>query len=431
MKRLKLLFTLAIPVLLMQNAQAQTSSRLTAKAGWYNNGAIFLLNDSTSYAYTNPRGGDLMHTLKYNTATSWKVLAGDTTYTSDSTVYQQFDASNNIISQTRTFWNGTAWENATKTLHFYDGSNNVDTSVAQIWGGTNWVNVSRNVYSYTLGNRLYSDQYQTWNSATSTFSPSAQKTYFYSVGGNLIQEIGQTYSSVTSTYSYSYKFDYTYTTGNQLASTTYSVWSGAAWVPSYMYNYTYDASNNRTTTLYQTYNTVSAAWDNVTLNNYSSFVSSNPQMEIDQVWDTTGGGFWKNNVQQTYAYNSFNQLTNTVAESWNVAGFWEHANGDRAANYYYETYTSTAVNNVTANGEVNIFPNPAQNVVNFKLNWNEAQAFTVSIFDMNGSVVRQWSVPSTASYTASIPVQNFATGNYVVKINGTNGQIVKQIVVAH
>ncbi len=431
MKRLKLLFTLAIPVLLIQNAQAQTSSRLTAKADWYNNGAIFVANDSTSYAYTNPRGGDLKHTLKYNTAMSWKVVAGDTVFSSDSTIYQQFDASNNIISKTRTFWNGTAWVNGTKTLFFYDASNNLDTAVDQIWGGTNWVNVSRNVYSYTSGNHLYSNQYQVWNSTTSAFVANSQKTYYYSVAGNLVQELDQNYSTVTSTYTYTNKFDYTYTATNQLASTTASVWNGSAWVSSYMYNYTYDTAGDLINTLYQTYNTTTAAWDNITLNTYSSFVSANPQMEIDQVWDTTGGGFWKNNLERTYSYNSFNQLTHSVAESWNVAGFWEHANGDPAANYYYETYTTTGVNNVVANGEVSIFPVPAQNMLNIKLNWNEAQAFTVTIIDMNGSVVRQWSVAPTAQYNTSVPVQNFATGNYVVKITGANSQIVKQIVVAH
>lgn len=434
MKRLKLLFTLAIPVILMHDAQAQTSSRLVAKADWYNNGAIFLPLDSTAYSYTNPRGGDLMHTLKYNTAVSWKIMPSDTVYSNDSTIYQQFDGNNNIISKTNTVWNAatSSWENATKTLYFYDANNNVDTMVSQIWGGTNWVNVSRDIYSYTLGNRLFSVQNQVWNGTTMAFDANTQKTYYYNVGGNLVQEIEQVWNTSTSTYNYTNKYDYTYTSSNQLASTTYSVWGGGGWVASYMYTYSYDASNNMIAELYQTYNTTTAAWDNITLENYSSFVGGMPQLEIDQRWDTTGGGMWVNNLEKTYAYNSFNQLTNSVEESWNIAGFWEHANGDRAANYYYETYTGTSsVGNVAANGEANIFPVPAQNVLNISLNWNEAQAFTVAIYNMNGVVVRQWNVPATAQYNTSIPVNTLAAGNYVVKIAGTNGQIVKQVVVAH
>jgi hypothetical protein len=435
MKRLKLLFTLAIPVLLMHDAQAQTSSRLVAAANWYNNGAIFKPLDSTAYTYTNPRGGDLMHTLKYNTATNWQVVSPDTVYSNNTTTYQQFDASNNIISQTNTVWNSTTstWDNTTKTLYFYDATNRVDTMVAQVWGGSNWVNVSRDVYTYTAGtsSHLFSIQHQLWNSSTLGFDANTQRTFYYNVSGSLIQEIGQTYNSSTSTYNYTDKYDYTYTSANMPATTTYSVWTGGSWVAMNMYTYSYDASNNRTSELYQTYNTTTMAWDNVTLENFSSFVSGNPQLEIDQKWDTAAGGSWKNNLERTYSYNSYNQLVNSVDESWNVAGFWEHANGDRASNYYYETYSTAGVNYVAANGEVNIFPIPAQNTLNIKLNWNEAQAFTVAIYDMNGAVVRTWSVPATAQYTTGISTANFASGNYVVKIAGTNGQIVKQIVVAH
>lgn len=430
MKRLKLLFTLAIPVLLMQNAQAQTSSRLVAQANWYNNGAIFKPMDSTAYAYSGTRGGDLNHELKYNTATTW-IATSDSTYDNSTNNYQLFDANNNVISNTHTYWNGTNWENDTKVLYFYGGDNQLDTMVNQTWGGTNWVNVDRHIYSYTLGNRLYSDVKQNWNSTTSSFDAATQTTYYYSVGGNLVQQIDQTYNTTTSTYAYTDKYDYTYTASNQLSSTSYSLWGGAGWIGNYMYTYAYDASGNRTSSLYQTYNTTTAAWDNIELKNYSSFTSMMPQMEIDQLWDTTGGGMWVNHLEKTYAYNAASQLTNTVEESWNVGGFWEHANGDRAANYYYQTYTTTGINNIVAAGEANLFPVPAQDMLNISLNWNEAQAFTVAIFDMNGAVVRQWSVPATAKYAASVPVNTLATGNYIVKITGTNSQIVKQIVVAH
>ena len=432
MKRLKLLFTLAIPVILMQNAQAQTSSRLVASAKWHNNGAIFVPEDSTAYSYTNPRGGDLMHMLKYDNKMYWTMNNAAAAFVNDSNVIQLFDANNNLTSKTNQYWDTTTatWINSTKSLYFYTGSN-LSTIVWQTWGGSNWVNVSRNVYSYDLSNHLYQDQKQTWNSTTVAFDPSSQKTYYYDASGNLLQTIGQTYVSATSTYSFTDKFDYAYDTHNWLTSTTYAVWNGASWDNNYMYSNTYDTAGDRTQQLYQTYSASTSTWNNVTLNSYSNFTSMMPMNEVDQVWDATGTGFWKNSIKYDYTYNGFNQLTSSVAESWNVAGFYEHANGDPAANYYYATYTTSGVNDVNANGTVNIFPIPAQNTVNIKLNWNEAQAFTVTISDINGRVVRQWSVPSTTQYTTSVAVDGFATGNYIVKINGTKAQIVKQIVVAH
>ena len=432
MKRLKLLFTLALPVLLMQSAQAQTSSRLTAAAKWHNNGATFVPEDTTAYSYSHARGGDLMHTLKYDTKQYW--VMGDSTFVNDSNVIQSFDSlTNNLTSKTYQYWNtvtGT-WVNGTKALYFYTG-NNLSNIVWQNWGGSNWVNVSRDVYSYDLANRLYQDQFQMWNSTTVTFDPSSQKTYYYDAASNLLQTVGQTYVTATSTYSFTDKYDYTYDTHNWQTSSLYAVWNGSAWDTSYMYSNTYDTAGDRTAQLYQTWSGSTSVWNNVTLKTYSNFTSMMPMNELDQVWDATGTGFWKNSIKYSYSYNSYHQLTNSVGESWNIAGFYEYANGDPMANYYYQTYAPAGINSVVAaNGDVNIFPNPAQNTVNIRLNWNEAQASTISIFDMNGRIVRQWSVPSTTQYNTSISVDGFAAGNYVVKISGTQGQIVKQIVIAH
>ena len=417
----------------MQNVQAQTSSRLIASAKWHNNGAIFVPEDTTAYSYTNPRGGDLMHMLKYDSKTIW-LAATDTSFVNDSNIIQVFDnVTNNLVSKTNQYWNSgtSAWENATKALYFYTGSS-LSSIVWQTWGGSNWVNVAKNSYSYDLSNHLYQDKYQLWNSSTATFDPSSQKTYYYDGVGNLLQTIGQTYVTATSTYSFTDKFDYTYDTHNWLTNSLYAVWNGAAWDTNYMYSNSYDTTGDMTTQLYQTWDAPSTTWNNVTLKSYSNFTSHMPMNEVDQIWDATGTGFWKNSIKYDYTYNSGNQLTNSIAQSWNVAGFYEYANGDPAANYYYQSYTVTGVNAVAgANGTVNIFPVPAQNTLNIRLNWNEAQAFTISIFDMNGRVVRQWNVPSAAQYSANIPVDGFAAGNYVVKINGTKGQMVKQIVVAH
>ena len=59
MKRKILLFTLALPVVLLQSAQAQTFSRLVASADWTSNGAVYSPVDSATYAWSSGRGGAL------------------------------------------------------------------------------------------------------------------------------------------------------------------------------------------------------------------------------------------------------------------------------------------------------------------------------------------------------------------------------------
>ena len=427
---MKLLFTLALPVLLYQNAQAQTGSRLVAKADWHNDGAIFQPTDTAVYMYSGTRGGDLHHTMKFDTARMWTYDGTAGAFVGSTNTIETFDANNMLTSMTNQTWDAVtmAWVNVSKSLYFYTGSQ-LTTMVYQTWDGTNWVNMYNDVYTYDPSGRLTQDVNGTWNALTAAFNPGTEWTYFYDASGNLIQKnqvsiSGSVYTNVN-------QESMTYNASNKMTSDTYSQWNGVAYVADYMNAYTYDTAGNRLTAQYSTYNTTTSAWDNVTLKTYSSFSSMMPGMELDQVWDTTGGGSWVNSIQYTYTYNSNNQLTNSVGESWNVAGFWEFANGDAKSNYYYESYSTTAVQNVVANGSVSIFPNPAQDVISINLKWNQAQSFTIAVFDMSGRMMSLTSVPATAQYSTMLSVNTLPAGNYIIKINGQNGQMTQQVVVAH
>jgi hypothetical protein len=50
---------------------------------------------------------------------------------------------------------------------------------------------------------------------------------------------------------------------------------------------------------------------------------------------------------------------------------------------------------------------------------------------MTGKVVRQWNTPYGSEYRGGVSVNGLAEGVYVISINGTQGQIVKQMVVGH
>jgi len=136
-------------------------------------------------------------------------------------------------------------------------------------------------------------------------------------------------------------------------------------------------------------------------------------------------------MQYTYTYNGFSQLTSSVGESWNVGGFWEHANGDPKANYYYATYTTSVANVSNKGGDAKIYPVPVQNTMNIDLKWDAAQVATITIVDVQGRVISTMETPNVAQFSTSIAAGTFATGVYFVKISGAQGEIVKQIVVAH
>jgi hypothetical protein len=431
MNRKMLLLTLAIPAILSQSAEAQTGSRLVAQADWQNNGAMFVRRDSTAYNYlSSNRGGDLTHQLKYDNATTWNYV--DTAYNNAYNYIQEFDSSNKLLSTVTQYWTGTAWVNSTKVLYFYDTANKVSNKIMETWGGSSWVNVAQNVYSYDAAGNVFADQYQLWYAPTSSFTQDSQKVYFYDLSGNVTTQVTQVYNTTLGTYDYSSRIVYSYSSANKLLSTTNSTWNGSAWVNNSMYTNTYDTSGNRTTTLYQTYDT-SMVWVNSTLQLFSNFTAAHmPQTETFQVWDTTGGGSWKNMKQYTYTYNSISQLTSATGISWNLAGFWEFALGDPMARYYYGSYNAASVRNIAnVGGEANVYPVPTQSTLHIDLKWNEAQSATISIVDMQGRVIRNWETTGGTQYHSAISVNDFAAGVYTIMINGTNGRIVKQLVVTH
>ncbi len=429
MKRKLLLFTLALPFIISQSAQAQTSSRLVGRADWSNSSSVFVPVDSTSYAYSGSRGGDLTHVMKYDNSTSWYYF--DSAYLNNWYYVQTFDANNNITSTISEYWDGTTWQLNTNTLYTYNSSNQVVTMIEQSWGGSAWTPVSQDVYSYNSAGKLYVDQYQTWDAGTLAFVASTQKTYYYDGANNKINETDQMYVSGSPVYTS--QWAYTYSGTNQLLTTTYSTWTGSTWAPLTMTSNTYDSTGNMTYTLYQNYDAGTGTWVNSTLHSYTLFTSGHmATVDVYQTWDNVGSA-WVNSMQYTYSYNSNNQLVSSVGQSWNVVGVYEFANGDPMSRYYYQIYTpTTAVNNVALNADdANIYPVPAQGMLHVDVKWAEAQAASISIYDAQGREVRQWNAPSGTDYSSAVSVNGLANGTYFVKIAGAKNQIVKQIVVAH
>lgn len=429
MKRMKLLFTLALPLILSQDLQAQTSSRLIAEAHWSSTGAVFIPVDSTHFTYSNDRGGDLNHIQKYDNSNTWYY---DTVYHNSWAYSQTFDANNNIATATSQYWDGTTWILYSKTLYSYNSSNQMTSKIMQSWGGSSWQPVSKNVYSYNISGNLETDVYHTWDTLTLAFVAASQKTYYYDLMNRMINETDQ---NLTGSPVYTYQWAYTYADSNVL-TIAYNVWDGSGWANNNLVTNAYDSSDNRTSQLFQYWDAMTSAYVNSSLDLYSNFTSNHmPQTDIRQWWDNTGSGSWVNQMRYMHSYNSFGQLVNTVGESWSLAGIFQFALGDPKANYYYETYTTsnnTAVKHVTnTNGTANVYPVPAQNVLNVDLKWNQAQAAVISICDVAGRVVAQMNVPVANTFSGSIPVANLANGTYIVRIDGTNGQVVKQIVVSH
>lgn len=428
MNKTKLLLTLALPVLMAQDTQAQ--SRLTAAANSTHDGAEFKATDSTVYTYySSVRGGDLKNQLKFDNAVNWTFL-GDTLNNNMRWV-QEFDAANNLSTRVSQVWDGLvtfSWVNQFRYLYTYNTAGKKASMITQHWDGTSaWITDSKNVYTYNAANQLSYDQFQVWD-GVSSYVPASQVTYYYDASGNVINETSNAF--VSSTPIFTSKIDFTYNAANKMLTATHANWNGAGWDNSVMYTNSYDTSNRTTSELYQTFDGTSFV--NNTLKLYSDFTDANPMTEIDQTWDTAGMGSWNDMYRFTYAYNTNGQMTSSSRQSNDISIGWTNASGDTHANYYYGSYVAS-VKNVSNNaGTAALFPVPAESTVNVNLNWNTAQSSTIVVTDVMGRVVRSISVPYGATQFSNFSVADLSNGNYFVTITGSvEGAIVKQIVVAH
>lgn len=76
--------------------------------------------------------------------------------------------------------------------------------------------------------------------------------------------------------------------------------------------------------------------------------------------------------------------------------------------------------NEVAEGEVNVYPNPATTVINI----DNAEGAQVSVFDINGRMI---SNIESASANQTIDASNFAKGMYIVRIANGNNVITKKV----
>ena len=391
-------------------ATSGTGSRLVDFTVLQNDGASYVFHDTAHFTYTGTHGGDLLHQpLKSDLLMQWAYNTTTTSWDNKYKTTQTFDANSNITDQLQMTWNTvtSTWVNAYHHIFTYDGMNNQLTDIQQNWNTatSSWDNSSKDIYTYDVNNNKITDTYQNWNTVTSTWDNSSKNTYGYNVANKVTQGIGQSWNTVTSSWDNNYRDTYTYDASNNELTHTYANWNGStsSWDNNSLTTSTYGPSNEKLTQIIQNWNTGTSSWDNYQKDTYSSFAGTNPQLQIEQTWNT-GTSSWDNKTRYQSTYNSFGQYLTFIADSWNIGGFWQGASGDQIDHLYYETYATDVKSLTSKGGSANVYPVPASNVLNIDLNWNEPQAFTVSIIDLQGRVSRAWNVTATANYHTAIDV---------------------------
>jgi len=394
----------ALLIVLCVNVASAQPTRISAQSqyNYSTSASAFNFFDSTNYYYSGGLGGDLTHPIKFTTDTVWSDSSG--TYYPTSISFQTFDGGWNIIQDSVVTWNRitSSWINSSLTQYTYDGSGNMLTATYQHWNfiTSTWQNYSNNVYAYNAAGYERSVITQFWDTTASSWTNFIIDSFTLN-SSNIItfQQVLIWNATFLKFNTYYQQYKYYYTPANVLDTVITQNYMGGTFGENALNSYTYDGSGNMLTDTAYRWSTKLSNWLLATLYNYT--------------------------------YNSNNQRTMSITQTWDSAGgAWYYSKNDKENFYYYET-TPASVKSIASVSDFNLFPNPASGIFQMNIKWNQAEPFSVAICDMTGRIIRRWNEAATTNYTKTVPTGNLTPGTYFIMVTSREGQINKQLVITN
>lgn len=220
-----------------------------------------------------------------------------------------------LVSQTKLTssltesYNGSTWQNSSKTEYSYDASGNVTEEIYLSWDSTSsqWIPLDKSSYTYNADNKATVVLYEYLGSDSEQY----RTNYTYDANGNLILILDQEWNG--SAWVNDYKFDLTYT-NNRLSGGASYTWSGTDWIVT-------GDDDSKFTINYNANGTISSfnsdAWDGtnwVSSDNtiFSYDANNNLILQDGQTWNGTA---WISEYKSEYAYDTNGNLI-TEKESY-------------------------------------------------------------------------------------------------------------------
>lgn len=401
----------------------------------------------------------LKHTANKTTGTDSRLI-GDTYHRYDiysgklilidSVYYSYIGNSARCETKTALILDNYGLNNSSRYTNTYDAQNRLVIQVSESWvfNLNKWEINGRNVYTYNNDGNVTTEDIQVLDGGN--WDPRVKKSNTYNSEGKLIETVqqerpagGQYVNNNKNVTSYN-------AIGMRETDTSY-IWDTNSWkVIGITINFY--SSNLLTKTAYYRLNPISSILEK---NDSTIYVYDNKgkMIEIESehfennIWyrhkallDYDAAGNWVTWTSQIFdngsyvnlrqantTYNNFNQMLSQTYKSWNTAkNQFEFGMYDFIDTYYYEQFENS-IKDIIASGTIQVYPIPANNTLHLTLNWNKAQSAAVYLFDMTGKIAGHWALPVATNHTQTLDVSKIPAGGYVLKVNGTEGQLSKQI----
>lgn len=342
-------------------------------------------------------------------------------------------------------WQSSAWKDYWKYVYTYNSYGKIAVENDFSWDGNLMIyrNYERFTFTYNSQNQLILHTFLNYEESTNTWDDRSRTYSFYN--NNLkITDSSVFKNPGTSVWENQWKSSFTYDLNGNIASQTNYSWNQTnnVWENSYKIVYTNNSSGKPIELL--TYNGGVSSWD--TSAKTTIVYNTNGLIADETTYNWYQGSHtWDTSVKLVYSYNLSLQLINISKWQWNYNtnslqevrrdGFTYDANNNNTA-ITTTTWDGTAwvdsekhlnywslhqVNSVEEqnNCKINIFPNPASNMVYFDNYSNKP--LNIRLFDVNGKIVADKIVTGN-----TLDISDIESGIYFIRVENSIAKIIKK-----
>ena len=141
--------------------------------------------------------------------------------------------------------------------------------------------------------------------------------------------------------------------------------------------------------------------------------------------DGTNAGYNLEDVRKiTFVADEMNlQLLDGSVYSWNVSTIGHYQ-------YDENTIGIDELLNKANSWQVNVFPNPANNLLNIRYNLPAEDKITITIFDLQGKLLLETNAGARVKgeHQESLDISSLSAGQYVCRLSGQKNTISKNII---
>jgi hypothetical protein len=377
-----------------------------------------------------------------STATQW-----DSTYRTTFT----YNINGLLLEELWEQYNGSAFENFTRSVNAYNGQMLRDTLTSWYWDGIAWQKDTRNEWTYDVNDNVAVSLEYFWSGSTWDTAYGQRYASTYVLGNRLVKQQQESWSSSTS-WTKEYLSEFYYPSANGWDSAVFSAWNGTVWELQERYlDVTWYDFAKELPYYARIQRFTNPGWEDSDLFTATYGPFDSPTY-IYQWWT---GNAWENDYKDMEVFDA--EEHQTLYEGFEWLGAWTQVDGYRS-NYTYDGqgHTMEIINEAYIGSAyelgqrrvystfftgladaphpdyVKAYPNPCNDRVQFALEAGTLGLVEITLYDMAGRL-RAQSISQVGSEAAvAMPLSaSLETGHYTYRIATTQGLYSGKLVIQH